>query len=293
MIGDPSGTIGRAEPARPRARSPRTRPRSRPSSSTSSTSARPGSQAAVVEQLDWLGRYRHARVPARRRQALHDPVHAGQGLGPAPARRRPVVHRVQLHAPPGGRLPAPVPELGVELQMGGADQWGNITAGLELDPPGRDGAGERAEPRPRACRTRSCSPRTGSKFGKTAEGDVGLARPGPDLAVRLLPVLARRRRSRRRPALRLLHAARPADDRGARGRRGGRAPSGGSSSVPSRATSRPGSTAARSPSASRRSARPSSAGACPSSVRRRSRSPSSSSRTRSSDPRTSRPDRSR
>ena len=40
------------------------------------------------------------RLPARHRQAFHDPVHARQGLGPGPARARAVVHRVQLHAPP-------------------------------------------------------------------------------------------------------------------------------------------------------------------------------------------------
>ncbi|MBK7074840.1 MAG: hypothetical protein IPH44_21325 [Myxococcales bacterium] len=44
------------------------------------------------------------RVPARRRQARHDQLHAGQGLGEVAARaarRRPVVHRVQLHAAAG------------------------------------------------------------------------------------------------------------------------------------------------------------------------------------------------
>ena len=57
-------------------------------------------------------------------------------------------------------------------------------------------------------------------------GDVGLARPGADLTVRLLPVLARRRRQRGGPPDPAVHAARPLVDRGARirGRRHARAP---------------------------------------------------------------------
>ncbi|MBA2720316.1 MAG: tyrosine--tRNA ligase [Chloroflexi bacterium] len=76
-------------------------------------------------------------------------------------------------------------ELGVELQMGGADQWGNITAGLELI---RRRAGEGSgDPRPEAADTAGAdesgghahglaytlllSP-SGTKFGKTAGGDT-------------------------------------------------------------------------------------------------------------------------
>ncbi len=52
-----------------------------------------------------------ARLPARHRQALHRAVHARQGLGPDPAPGGPELHRVQLHAAPGRRLPAPVPRV--------------------------------------------------------------------------------------------------------------------------------------------------------------------------------------
>ena len=45
--------------------------------------------------------------------------------------------------------------MGVELQMGGADQWGNITAGLELIRR-TSGAGGGRRTRPRASPT-SCS----------------------------------------------------------------------------------------------------------------------------------------
>jgi tyrosyl-tRNA synthetase len=68
---------------------------------------------------------------------------------------------------------------GVELQMGGADQWGNITAGLELirrvealDETGPDGAA--AEPSAFGL----CSPllltRAGQKMGKSEKGAVFL-----------------------------------------------------------------------------------------------------------------------
>ncbi len=65
-------------------------------------------------------------------------------------------------------------EHGVELQMGGADQWGNITAGLELI---RRVEGPRSEDEPRAFGL-SCPLLTmasGAKFGKTEAGAVWLA----------------------------------------------------------------------------------------------------------------------
>jgi tyrosyl-tRNA synthetase len=59
--------------------------------------------------------------------------------------------------------------MGVELQMGGADQWGNITAGLELIR--RRGAGADAdEPAHGLAYPLLLSP-SGSKFGKSEEGD--------------------------------------------------------------------------------------------------------------------------
>jgi tyrosyl-tRNA synthetase len=55
--------------------------------------------------------------------------------------------------------------LGVEMQMGGADQWGNITAGLELI---RRSEGEGAEAHGLAYPL--FTDPSGAKFGKTAEG---------------------------------------------------------------------------------------------------------------------------
>ena len=65
--------------------------------------------------------------------------------------------------------------MGVELQMGGADQWGNITAGLELIRR-LAGADEGAEPAHGLAYKLLLSP-SGAKFGKSESGGVGLARP--------------------------------------------------------------------------------------------------------------------
>jgi len=74
-------------------------------------------------------------------------------------------------------------ELGVELQMGGADQWGNITAGLELIRR-TAGAGDPSEPGEGAedlahglGYTLLVDP-SGAKFGKTAAGTSVWLDPG-------------------------------------------------------------------------------------------------------------------
>jgi tyrosyl-tRNA synthetase len=60
-------------------------------------------------------------------------------------------------------------EMGVELQMGGADQWGNITAGLELIRR-TSGAGEEAHPAHGLAYKLLLSP-SGTKFGKSDAGE--------------------------------------------------------------------------------------------------------------------------
>ena len=59
--------------------------------------------------------------------------------------------------------------MGVELQMGGADQWGNITAGLELIRR-TSGAGETGEPA-HGLAYRLLLNHSGAKFGKSEEGE--------------------------------------------------------------------------------------------------------------------------
>ena len=91
---------------------------------------------------------------------------------------------------------------GVDLQMGGADQWGNITSGLELirrvearasadDADGGDDGEQAAEPTAFGL----CSPllltRAGQKMGKSERGAVFLDRIAHQ-PVRVPPVLAQR-----------------------------------------------------------------------------------------------------
>ena len=81
------------------------------------------------------------------------------------------------------------------MQMGGADQWGNITAGLELI---RRTVGRRRGRAPRTGSRTSCCCRRRARSSARARAAIGVARPGPDVALRVLPVLAQRRRPRRR-----------------------------------------------------------------------------------------------
>ena len=61
--------------------------------------------------------------------------------------------------------------MGVELQMGGADQWGNITAGLELIRR-TNGVGEEADEQPaHALAYKLLLSPSGTKFGKSESGD--------------------------------------------------------------------------------------------------------------------------
>ena len=116
--------------------------------------------------------------------------------------------------------------MGVEMQMGGADQWGNITAGLELIRrtsgmgEGGDAAGTRAWPRLQAAAVA-----VGREVRQERGRGLDLARPSANVALRVLPVLAEHGRPRRRHVPALVHRVPARADRGAGGR-GGR-PAGG------------------------------------------------------------------
>ena len=71
---------------------------------------------------------------------------------------------------------------GCTLQMGGSDQWGNITAGIDLV---RKLRGKKAHGLVWPLMTTA----SGTKFGKTEAGH-GLARRRANVAVQVLPVLA-------------------------------------------------------------------------------------------------------
>ena len=107
--------------------------------------------------------------------------------------------------------------MGVELQMGGADQWGNITAGLELiRRTSRPGRRRRAGPRPRL---QAAADAVGHEVRQERSRRFGLARPGANVALRVLPVLAQHRRPRHRDVPALVHGVPARADRGARERR--------------------------------------------------------------------------
>ena len=162
----------------------------------------------MVDNREWLGAYSHARLPARHRQALHVPLHAGQGLRPAAPWRRACrfteFSYMTLQAADFLHL---YRDRGVEMQMGGADQWGNITAGLELI---RRVVGREEGDEPPAFGL--CSPllltARRREDGQVASGR-GVPGPDADVAVRLLPVLAQRRRRARAAPPALADAAAP------------------------------------------------------------------------------------
>ena len=76
---------------------------------------------------------------------------------------------------------------GCTLQIGGSDQWGNITAGIELV---RRVEGVEAH----ALTMPLVTTAAGTKFGKTEAGAVWLD-PEADVTVQVLSVLGERRRS--------------------------------------------------------------------------------------------------
>ena len=107
---------------------------------------------------------------------------------------------------------------GVELQMGGADQWGNITAGLELIRR-TTGVGEDAPDQPaHGLAYKLLLSPSGSKFGKSVAGDSIWLDPARTIAVRVLPVLAQHRRPRRRDVPALVHRVPARAGGGPRGR---------------------------------------------------------------------------
>ena len=99
-------------------------------------------------------------------------------------------------------------EHGCRLQIGGSDQWGNIVGGVELVRRVTGEVGARAD-HPAGHRQR------GPQVRQVHRRRQHLARPGHDLAVRLVPVLRERGRRRRRPLPAVVHVPVPGGDRGA------------------------------------------------------------------------------
>ena len=176
----PVGAFVRAQPARPR----HARGERRGASAAQLErflDFSPGAGGAVmVNNLDWLGRAVADRLPARHRQALHDPVHARQGLGPGPPRARAVVHRVQLHAPAGVRLRPPAPDDGRRAADGRRRPVGQHHGRPRAHPADEPGAAEDARRRRTASPTSSCSRRRGRSSARARRASrSGWTRRGP------------------------------------------------------------------------------------------------------------------
>ena len=78
--------------------------------------------------------------------------------------QRPVVHRVQLHDPPGGRLPAPPPGRGCRDADGRRGPVGQHHRGHLAHPARRRGR------RPTASASRCCSPPTAARWARPSPG---------------------------------------------------------------------------------------------------------------------------
>ena len=91
--------------------------------------------ARIVNNADWLASLDLLGVPARHRQVLHRQLHAAEGVRAAAASRARKAFRITefsyvlLQARDFLEL---FDRYGCTLQMGGSDQWGNITAGIDL-----------------------------------------------------------------------------------------------------------------------------------------------------------------
>ena len=106
MIGDPSGKS--QERVLLSTRAGRGERRRHPAAARAVSRLRRGRESrAHREQRRLAGAIDVLVVPARRRQALHRELHAAEGIGEPPPRERGrhLVHRVQLSAAPGVRLP--------------------------------------------------------------------------------------------------------------------------------------------------------------------------------------------
>jgi tyrosyl-tRNA synthetase len=132
----------------------------------------PGSGAILVNNLDWLGRLslieflrdtgKHFTVPYMlAKDSVQVRLERGLSYTEFSYMLLQAYDFAHLHR-----------TMGVELQMGGADQWGNITAGLELirRTSEGNGAGAEAEPAHGLAYKLLLSP-SGTKFGKSETGD--------------------------------------------------------------------------------------------------------------------------
>ena len=177
MIGDPSGPLDRAEPARPRDARGERRRDPRPARAVPRLLAGAGA-AVMVNNLDWLGELslidflrdigKHFTIPYMlAKDSVQVRLERGLSFTEFSYMLLQALDFAHLHR-----------TLGVELQMGGADQWGNITAGLELIRR-TCGRRRRRRARPTASPTSCCSRRRAPSSARArAASPSGSTRPG-------------------------------------------------------------------------------------------------------------------
>ena len=87
-----------------------------------------------MNNYDWMGDFGYLEF--LRDVGKHFPAqcdaHQGFGQKPPEAVTRLELHRVQLHADQAYDCVHLNDHCGCALQIGGSDQWGNITAGIDL-----------------------------------------------------------------------------------------------------------------------------------------------------------------
>ena len=172
MIGDPSGRSSERNLLdRDDARAQRRRA-ARPARSGSSTSRPAPAGAILVNNLDWLGELslidflrdtgKHFTVPYMlAKDSVQTRLERGLSFTEFSYMLLQAYDFWHLHR-----------TMGVELQMGGADQWGNITAGLELiRRTAGVGRGRRRSSPPTASPTSCCSRRRARSSASREAGD--------------------------------------------------------------------------------------------------------------------------
>ena len=205
LIGDPSGKSGGARAADGRAGRGQRRRDSRSSSRDSSTSTSAANPARLVNNAEWLTKL--SAIEFMRDVGKHFTVNAM--LAKESVKRRieseDGISYTEFSYPLLQAYDFLVlyDRYGCTLQMGGSDQWGNITAGMDLI---RRVRGGKAHGLVLPLMTTA----SGTKFGKTEAGSVWLD-PRADVAVRVLSVLVERRRSRCGEVSEVLHVPRRSD----------------------------------------------------------------------------------
>ena len=240
----PVGPLVRAEPARPRRRSRRTSPRIRGQLERFLDFSPGAGGAVMVNNLDWLGEL--SLIDFLRDTGKHFtiPYMLAKDSVQVAARARPVVHRVQLHAPAGVRLRAPPPDDGRRAADGRRRPVGQHHGRPRADPADERGGGTpTAQDRPTAWPTSCCCRRPGRSSARARPATSVWLDPARTSPYAFYQYWLNTDDRDVGTYLRWFTELPARTDRGARGRRGRGARGAGRRSGRWRSTSRPGPTA--------------------------------------------------